>query len=698
MLDFMNKNRKSSERRSAMRKRKSKISVKVSLYIALLQVVVMLCLFLVISFSVTQNMKKTTIDNMQTMSIDRARIIEDYIRSSEEFLTAYSRAGEVNGLLKTPTDAEAVAEAQRYTETFSADRKNLEGIYICDWGSTVLAHTNQPVAGRTLREGDALKALQDAMLAADGVYNTGIMMSPASGEQVISMYRACYDGSGTPAGYVGGAIFTTEMFEEINALPKSGLEGSRFYLVNAETGEYIYHDEKEKVATVAEEDYILNILNLSMNHPDETMGYVEYETEKGNCLAAYYSISDKNWVFIMEDSTKEIFASSQKIEVLLMVICVLAAIGITALSFMILLMTFKPLTGINGAVSRLGDGDISDSSEITGYLERTDELGQISRAVKDLQNHLKDVVSEITQKAMELDDSNQEFSERFEEIHAAISGINNAVEDIAVGASGQAQDTLEAKNEVKAIAKEVNENSENVAHLDSAVSATTELFVNMTKILGDLTEISEKTVSSIDEVSEKTKATNQSSDKIREAVDIIKNIASQTNLLSLNASIEAARAGEAGRGFAVVADEIRTLADSSTQSAEDIEKLVDDLVNNSDTSIAETIKLDDVLEKQKEELKLTIQGFENLKNEIMLVASASERINGSNERIEGRQKALDGIVENLSAISEENAAGCEHTKVTMETVSEDINMCNEKIHVLAELSESLKAQVSYFQL
>ncbi len=680
-----------------MRKKNSNISVKVSLYIAILQVIVMLCLYLFISLSITQNMKNTIIDNMQTISVDRARIIEDYIRTSEDFLTAYSRAGEIADLLSAPTDAEVVAAAQRYTEIFSADRENLEGIYICDWNSKVLAHTQQPVVGRILRKDDTLKVLQESLLHADGVYNTGIIISPASGEQVISMYRACYDSSGKPTGYVGGAIFTTGMFREINELPKNGLESSRFYLINIGTGEYIYNDEKEKVATVAEEDYILNILNRLKNHSNEKTGYVEYEADNKSYLASYYNITDKNWVFIMEDSTKEIFASSQKINMLLLVICVLVTIGITVLSFILLITVLKPLTKINVAVNRLGDGDISDSDEITGYLNRTDELGQISKSVKYLQNHLREIVSEITQKAVALDNSNREFSKRFEGINNAISGINSAVEGIAAGAAGQAKDTLEAEKEVKSIAKEVSHNSENVLHLDSAVSATTDLFENMTKILGDLTDISEKTVSSIVEVSEKTQATNRSSDKIREAVDIIKNITSQTNLLSLNASIEAARAGEAGRGFSVVADEIRILADSSSQSAGDIEELVDNLVNNSNTSMEEILKLNDILEKQKEELRLTIQGFESLKKEVMFVADASKSINSSNERIEGQQKTLGNIVENLSAISEQNAASCEQTNATMETVSKDINMCNKNIHILSDLSESLKSQISYFK-
>lgn len=304
----------------------------------------------------------------------------------------------------------------------------------------------------------------------------------------------------------------------------------------------------------------------------------------------------------------------------------------------------------------------------------------------------------MTEKATELDNSNQEFLHRFTEIYSAVSNINTAVEEIANGAANQAQDTTEAERQMKLIADELKHNSDNVACLESAVSKTASLFRNMADIFNDLTDISGKTVNGIIEVATKTQATNVSSGKIKEAVDIIKNITEQTNLLSLNASIEAARAGEAGKGFAVVADEIRKLADGSAESAGDIEKLVNDLVNNSDASIAETVKLNDILDKQKKELELAIKGFENLKMEILSVEDVSNNINDSNERIEKQQKALNIIVDKLSAISEQNAANCEETSATMESISEDINSYNEKIHLLMELSESLKSQVSSFKL
>lgn len=681
-----------------MKQKKSRISVKISLYIAVTQIIAMICLFLFISFSVSANMKQAAIDTMQTISADRARLIEDYVRSSEEFLTAYSRAGEVADLLSDPDDEKAVAAAQKFTETFSADKAYIEGIYVSQWDSLVLAHTNPSVPGMVTRKDESLKSLQDALLRSDGVYNAGIILSPASHQQVISIYRTCYAQDGQPSGFVGGAILTSGLFGELSQLPMNGLENSRFYLVNVQTGEYIFNAVEEKVATVAEEGYIQDIINLLKENPGVESGYTEYESEGGDYLSSYYHMTNRDWVFIMEDSEEEIFASSQRMTVILGVLCTLATLVITLLSFLLLMLVLKPLTGINQAVTRLGDADISDNDELTKHIGRTDEIGQISRSVMHLQSHLKAIVSAISEDALKLDNSNQEFSSRFTEIFSAVSGINSAVEEIAHGASEQARDTMEAERQVKAIAEETGQNSENVARLDSAISKTSELFEHMTSTVNDLIDISEETGNSIVEVATKTQATNISSEKIREAVDIIKSITSQTNLLSLNASIEAARAGEAGRGFAVVADEIRKLADVSAQSAGDIEQLVDELVNHSDASIAETVKLNGILEKQKAGLKSTQDGFDCLKREVILVENASRRINDSNEKIENQQGILSGIVENLSAISGENAASCQETSATMESVSRDVDICNQKIRALTELSESLKSQVAYFKL
>lgn len=112
-----------------MKQKKSRISVKISLYIAIMQVLVMFFLFLYISISVTGNMKQTAIDTMQTISADRAKIIEDYILSSEAFLTAYSRAGRSQTCC-APRTTRKLSPPHRRTRKHSVRTKNISKVFI----------------------------------------------------------------------------------------------------------------------------------------------------------------------------------------------------------------------------------------------------------------------------------------------------------------------------------------------------------------------------------------------------------------------------------------------------------------------------------------------------------------------------------------------------------------------------------------
>ena len=183
-------------------KQKKKVAYRITLYIMTLQIVIFVMLYIFMSKTITGNIRENTVESMKTIVDDRSQIIESYVRKAEGYLTAYSRAGEIADLLADPSNPDAVAAAQRYTEMFSGDIERLEGIYVSEWNTHVLAHTNKDVVGITTREGESLKALQDSMMSADGVYNAGFIFSPASEKQIVSMYRACLDENGKPIGLV----------------------------------------------------------------------------------------------------------------------------------------------------------------------------------------------------------------------------------------------------------------------------------------------------------------------------------------------------------------------------------------------------------------------------------------------------------------------------------------------------------------
>lgn len=194
--------------------------------ILIMQIIVMAALSVLTSYFSTSNTRNSTINSMRTIVEERSQIIRNYVQEAERTLTAYGRAGEILDILKHPDDPDAVAAAQAYTEKFSNDIPNLEGLYASEWNTHVLAHTNPAVVGITTREGDSLKALQDALLAADGVYDTGIIISPASGAQVVSMYMAVYDTDGTSAGLVGGGIFSEGLINILDNLTMDGMENA----------------------------------------------------------------------------------------------------------------------------------------------------------------------------------------------------------------------------------------------------------------------------------------------------------------------------------------------------------------------------------------------------------------------------------------------------------------------------------------
>ena len=116
-------------------KKQVKITYLIIALIIVVQTIVLSILYTVVSGSIENNMSQSTIASMQTMVKERSQIITNYVNETEHYLTAYSRAGEITDVLMHPTDTNAVAAAQKYTETFSADIPNLEGIYACEWNS-----------------------------------------------------------------------------------------------------------------------------------------------------------------------------------------------------------------------------------------------------------------------------------------------------------------------------------------------------------------------------------------------------------------------------------------------------------------------------------------------------------------------------------------------------------------------------------
>ena len=355
---------------------------------------------------------------------------------------------------------------------------------------------------------------------------------------------------------------------------------------------------------------------------------------------------------------------------------------------------------LDGAVENLGtlSNGMLNLEMKKGLVVRKDEVGDIARAIQRLIESMRDIITNITTSSQALQGFSEEFAASFDHIAESINNVNIAVDEIANGSSSQAAETMSASQKVTQMGTALDETTANVETLGSSSVKMREYNKTAAKNLDELSAISETTKSSVLLVQNQTNQTNDSAQEIREATELITDIANQTNLLSLNASIEAARAGENGRGFAVVADEIRNLSEQSRESAERIVEIVNTLIANSNTSVTTMNEVAENIRTQNNKIEETGEMFRSLNKEIAEVTEAIEKIRKQTEALDVQKKEVLDIVDGLAAIAEQNAAGTEETSASMAEFHEIIDSCHEATSELTKLAQDLAEHTERFTL
>lgn len=661
-----------------------KLSSIITLTLSFVVAVCIICLYLIANRNMTNAMKETSMDNMKTSLESKQKVIEEYVSNAEAQLISYSKGIEIINFLRDPDNKELQQMAQEYTENYFSELDNWEGLYTGEWNTHVIAHSNPEVVGITTREGDALKQLQDAMSETEGVYNTGIIVSPASNKLTLSMYCPVYDEAGDKIlGYVGGGPFGEELQKILDSMVVEGLENARFTMVNTDTNTYIFDEDEQNITQNVEDETMLSIAESAKQQSGDTCQEMEYKDPDGvSSIAVYQSIRERGWAVVLSDTESEIYAMAYANRRTLGILCVASFLFITILSWVLIRFCIRPLKIAENAIWELKNLNLRKNEKLGKYVNGKSEIGHIATAIDSLYETFYGIVSTLNQCSESLMDSAEKMTESSHVLFDCVEDNAATAEQVVAGAATTKQAVDHVGDEIARISDLVMEVDEKVQvgsdKSDVLIQAVQEMKTAANESLeinGEQMKLNEKSI-------EEAMMNLQSLSRINEMVDQILDITSQTNLLSLNASIEAARAGEAGKGFAVVASEIGNLALSSSQTATQIQTIC----NETNQNIAYVKNcFESILTYWKTGVTRQFEDFIEMANEYSVSLTSIQEV------IRDIKRVTDSFVEVVTMIREQVSTveqATEENTLGMDNIIDKIDRTTATAEVISDITET----------
>ena len=677
-------------------KQKARLDLKVTLllYALLPLICTSIILGAVLIQKSSSEMKAWTNNSLLQVIKQTGAAFDTITVRNEQILQAYATAPIVTEYLQNPSDPELAAKAQQYTVDYFADLAGWEGLYIADWNSQVMTHSSAPgIIGKVLREGDSLAALRDQMLGANGVYNTGIMTSPSSGMLVMSLYYPVVV-NGEPIGYVGGATFVNEVAANISDVSALGRTSAYIYFVDSQ-GTMLYHPDESKIGNPVENDAVKGLVAQIGAGQTPEPECITYRYKGEVKYAAYYIGMDNAYIAVLTADEADILSGVKATEKMTIIICLVCVIAFTIVALLFERIIADPLRKVAGSIEVLSTGDVTATCDAQSHIRETVSIihafEELKKALSTSMRSVKDSAQELQNAIVSVDNMTGHNVESVSQINTAIGEVATTSQSVAENAQLMAEKAVDLGNDIEVL-------NDNVEMLYDASQTIKTANSDASECMDSVSSVAGESVKAMQKIADKITETNTAIGNIGSAVQAIESIAAQTNLLSLNASIEAARAGEAGRGFAVVADEIRSLADSSGQSAKEIKQIIENVIVLSNETVEISNRVFEVINKEQEDISQAQEKFSVLSDSVEASVDEINTIRELASKLDAIKTELSNTTTELGAISEELGASAQEVAASCQTVTDACVDTQKSTGSMRDINHQMTDAIAFFKV
>lgn len=662
-----------------------KLSVKIAIYVGTLIVVIALGLGILTSFFSSEALYNKVESNLVQLGNEEAKYIDFKIVSKIQILQEVANGSEVAGM--------------EWDRQKNALKDTVERLGYLDLAVVLPSgDASYVLSGDKSNLGDR-DYVKKALSGKGSVSN--VLISKVTGEAVLMYAVPIYNSSKVVGALVGRTdgnslnTFTNEI--------KYG-EHDMAFILGKDSTFYSY----------PEKDFVLKQINIFKSAESdssfadlagqlkkvglEKQSAIEYSFKGTNYIAQLTPVKSTGWILCTAVERQEVTDSVNSLVIAIIIASLIfVLIGIVS-STLLSVSISRPVVMVSRKLNELANYDFAGKNEaLIKYSGRRDEIGQINKSLLTMENNLLSLIKRIREISNRVAASSGEVNQATHSIVQVSEQTSVSINEIARGAYEQARDTEQGSSYMYKLSDFIisdnknrellNETAVNADKLKEEGLSTVNLLMEKTKITNIATNEIQKVIAE----------TQESSQKIQIASQMIEKITQQTNLLALNASIEAARAGEAGRGFAVVAEEIGKLAEQSTSFTQQINNVIKELTQKIEFTVRTISEVDRTISAQTDMVGETKEKFDGIAEAVSKMRSVIDALSTSGKDMEGKKDEMIQILGNLSAISEENAAATQETLATVESQTSSISKIAGISSELAELAGEIKENISRFK-